>query len=115
MVPCTLKVCAEHQKLRTFCVAQRRPLLSVKLCEFRLYFSNDLQAFVPPTLQLGRNDSILRVYRIVLSLGSIALRRTQWVSIARVLLGTRDAASAGARNRETKRGGGLLIDLSARF
>jgi hypothetical protein len=62
-------------------------------------------------------------------------RRTQWVSIARrwwvsgradshssrfcasklVLLGTSDVASAGARNRETKRGGGLLIDLSARF
>jgi hypothetical protein len=32
-----------------------------------------------------------------------------------VLLGTGDAAPAGARNRETKRGGGLLIDLSARF
>ena len=73
MVPCPLKVCAEHQKLRTFRLAQRRSLLSVKLREFRLHFSNDLQAFVPPTLQLGRNDSILRVYRIVLSLGSIAL------------------------------------------
>jgi len=73
MIPGTLKVCAEHQKLRAFPLTQRRSLLSVNLREFCLQFSNYLQAFVPPTLQLGGNVSIFRVHRIVLSLGSIAL------------------------------------------
>jgi hypothetical protein len=73
MIPGTLKVYAEHQKLRAFRLTQRRSLLSVNLREFCLQFSNHLQAFVPPTLQLGGNVSIFRVHRIVLSLGSIAL------------------------------------------
>jgi hypothetical protein len=73
MAPRTLEVCAECQKLRAFYLAQRWPLSHLHLRELRLKFANCQQPFIPPTLQLRRNDSVRRIHQIVLLLGPIAL------------------------------------------
>ena len=74
MLPGTLEVCTECQKLRAFRLAQRRrPLSRLHLLELRLKFADCQQPFIPPTLQLGRNGSVRRIHQIVLLLSSIAL------------------------------------------
>src|SRR5215510_8052773 len=63
MVPCTLEVCTECQKLRAFRLAQRWPLSHLHLLELSLEFADCQQPFIPPTLQLGRNDPVAATIR----------------------------------------------------